>query len=136
MTRLARNLGRLSAQPIPCAAHGFDEVGAADGGEGFAQAFDVDVDRAFLDEDVVAPDPVEQLGAAVHAFGVASRKCSSLNSVAPSFTSPLPVTRCVAGSSRSGPTSTGLSSASSELHRGETHAQIAISSSVENGLVR
>ena len=30
----------------------------------------MDVDGALLDEDVVAPDPVEQLGAAVHALGM------------------------------------------------------------------
>ena len=60
--------------------------------------------------------------------GWLSRKWSSLNSVAPIFTSrPCPVTRCVAGSSRSGPTSTGLSSASGDLpaqHRADPRHQL------------
>ena len=38
--------------------------------ERLAQALDVDVDRALLDEDMVAPDPVEQLRPAVHALGM------------------------------------------------------------------
>ena len=42
----------------------------AEGLERLAQAPDVDVDRALLDVDVVAPDLVEQLRAAVHALGV------------------------------------------------------------------
>ena len=38
--------------------------------ERLAQALDVHVDRALLDEHVVAPDAVEQLRAAVHALGM------------------------------------------------------------------
>jgi hypothetical protein len=57
------------------------------GVERFAQPLDMDIDRAFLDEDVVAPDPVEQLVRLCTRSGWLSRKWSSLNSVAPIFTS-------------------------------------------------
>ena len=42
----------------------------ASGTQRLAQALDVHVDRALFDEDVVAPDTIEQLCAAVHALGV------------------------------------------------------------------
>jgi len=51
-------------------AHGFDERGAVGRRQRLAQALDVHVDGALLDEDVVAPDAVQQLRARVHAVGV------------------------------------------------------------------
>ena len=62
--------GRTSAldsgNAIARAADGFDHVRRIV--HRFAQAFDVHVDRAFFNGYVVAPDAIQQLGAAVHAF--------------------------------------------------------------------
>ena len=53
------------AHPIPDAAHGGDEVGRARVvGELAAQIGDVDVDEVVVAEPVLAPDALEQLGAA------------------------------------------------------------------------
>ena len=59
---------RLRRQAVAGAAHGFDQH--AGHAQRLAQALDMHVHRALLDEDVVAPHLVEQLAAAVHALGV------------------------------------------------------------------
>lgn len=46
-----------------------------------AQAADMDVDGALLDEHMIAPDLVEQHGAIEHALLVVMKKCSRRNSV-------------------------------------------------------
>ena len=58
----------LGCQAVASAPYGFHHH--APRTQRLAQAFDVDVHRAFLDEDVVAPHLVEQLRAAVHPFGM------------------------------------------------------------------
>src|ERR1051325_9907820 len=58
----------LLRQAIARAAHGLDHAGALHRVERLAQALDVDVDGALLDEHMVAPHTVEQLRAAVHAL--------------------------------------------------------------------
>src|SRR6476646_4705583 len=55
-------------EPVPAAANGFDHPVGAERLERHAQAADVHVDRALLDIDVIAPDQVEQLRAAVDAL--------------------------------------------------------------------
>ncbi|ABA47730.1 hypothetical protein BURPS1710b_1624 [Burkholderia pseudomallei 1710b] len=65
--RAARPL-RVFREPVAAAAHGFDHSIAAGGLERGAQPLDVHVDRALLDEHMVAPDLIEQLRAAVHAL--------------------------------------------------------------------
>src|SRR3984957_3574654 len=52
------------------AAHGADRIGGAAAIERLAQAADMDVDGAFVDIDVAAPDAVEQLLAREHAAGI------------------------------------------------------------------
>src|SRR5437588_576495 len=61
-------------QRIARAAHGADRVLLAAWIEQLAQAADVDVDGAFVDIDVAAPDAVEQLLAAEHAAGMLEEK--------------------------------------------------------------
>ena len=53
-----------SAQAVAAAAHGLDQRSCPVGASACAQPADVHVDRALLDEHVVAPDLVEQLRAA------------------------------------------------------------------------
>src|SRR5690606_4552045 len=50
---------------IAGAADGADRVGFATAVEGAAEAADVDVDGAFVDIDVIAPDAIEQLFARI-----------------------------------------------------------------------
>src|SRR4051794_32768723 len=57
--------GSIAAQPVAGAAHRIDQAVVAGGLERLAQAPDMDVYRALLDEDMIAPDLVEQLGARV-----------------------------------------------------------------------
>src|SRR5206468_7813769 len=64
--RSGRHRIRLPREAVADAAHGLDQRGAAHRAERIAQPLDVHVDRALLDEHVVAPDTVEQLLAAVH----------------------------------------------------------------------
>jgi hypothetical protein len=64
----------LRSQPIACTTNRFDQIRAAHRAEGLAQALHVHVDRAFLDEDVVTPDTIEQLGSTVHTFGMGHQK--------------------------------------------------------------
>src|SRR5206468_7357807 len=61
-------------QGIARAAHGADRVLFATGIEQFAQTADVDVDGAFVDIDVAAPDAVEQLLTAEDAAGMLEEK--------------------------------------------------------------
>jgi hypothetical protein len=58
---------RLRGDAVAGAAHGLHQ--RAGRAQRLAQALDVHVDRALLDEHVVAPDLVQQLLAAVHALG-------------------------------------------------------------------
>src|SRR5689334_2568971 len=67
-----------SREPVAGAADGLDHVLAFDRRERLAQPLDVDVDRALLDEHVVAPDAVEQLRAAVDALGVRHQEVQQL----------------------------------------------------------
>src|SRR5438874_5859250 len=61
-----RGDGELAAEAITDAAHRLEKVLVARGLERLAEPPDMHVDRALLDVDVVAPDLVEQLRAAVH----------------------------------------------------------------------
>jgi hypothetical protein len=61
---------RLQVQRVARGADGAYGVGGLVGGEGAAQAADMDVDRAGLDVDVRAPDRVQQLFAGEHPAGV------------------------------------------------------------------
>src|SRR4051812_6340639 len=56
--------------PVAGTADGLDQRRRLDRRQRLAQALDVDIDGALLDEDVVAPDAVEQLPAAVDALRV------------------------------------------------------------------
>src|SRR5262249_37853277 len=58
---------RACRETIARAAHGLDEPIVPEFLERLAKPADVHVDRAFLDVDVAAPNPVEQLVALVHA---------------------------------------------------------------------
>ncbi len=49
----------LGRQPITCAPNGFDHHAGSP--QGLAQAFDMHIDRALLDEHMVAPHFVQQL---------------------------------------------------------------------------
>ena len=107
-TRLSPNAGTAapcagtSRYPLPRTVS--ISRSAAERLERDAQAADVDVDRALLDVDVVAPDLSSSCARLCTRSGRAIRKCSSRNSVGPSATSrPATVTRCVAGSSLSAP---------------------------------
>jgi hypothetical protein len=60
----------VQCQAVACAAHALQHVRALDGRQGSPEALNVDVHRALLNEDMVTPDAVEQLGAAVHALRV------------------------------------------------------------------
>ena len=60
---------RRRDEPVAAAAHGFDHPVRAERLQREAQPADVDVDRALLDVDVIAPHLVEQLRARVHALG-------------------------------------------------------------------
>src|SRR5882762_2777230 len=62
-------LSRFS-QSISAAAHGIDELVVPGRLQLLAQAPDMHVDGALLDEYVVAPDLVEELGARVDALGM------------------------------------------------------------------
>ena len=65
----------------------------------------MDVDGALLDEDMIAPDPVERRARVCTRSGFFMRKCSSLNSVGPTLSSaPLVADAVVAASSTSSPT--------------------------------
>jgi len=55
---------RLGAQAVPDSADGLDQRVMAGRRERLAQSANVDVDRPLFDEDVVAPDLVEELAAA------------------------------------------------------------------------
>ena len=57
----------IGAEAVPRAAHRVDQAVVAGRLERLAQAPDVHVDRALLDEHVVAPDMVEQLRAGIDA---------------------------------------------------------------------
>ncbi len=70
--------GTSAREPIARAAHGFDHGRSARRLERVTQALDVHVDRALFDEDVVAPDAVEQLRARVHALGVRHQEVQQL----------------------------------------------------------
>src|SRR5579885_2588278 len=59
---------------ITDAAHGLDEMIIALAAQHLSQAADVHVHRALVDIDLVAPDLVEQLAAAVHAFRMGDEK--------------------------------------------------------------
>ena len=95
-----------AGQAVAGAAHGLDH--ARRRRQRLAQALDVHVDRALLDEDVVAPHLVEQLRAAVHALGVLHQVVQQLElgRARPSAALPCQVTRCVAASSASSPIAT------------------------------
>ncbi len=56
------------SEPVAAAAHRLDEAVLSERLERLAQAPDVDVDRALLDIDVVAPHVVQQLRARMHAL--------------------------------------------------------------------
>ena len=65
-----RRLDRqVAPEAVAHAAHGFEQVLVAGGLEGLAQAADVHVDGTLFHVDVVAPDLVEQLRAAIDAAG-------------------------------------------------------------------
>src|SRR4051812_40943628 len=64
--RHGRGIARTH-EPIPGAAHRLDQAVDMERLERDAKTPDVHVDGALLDVDVVAPDHVEQLRAAVHA---------------------------------------------------------------------
>ena len=59
-------LGQTVASPT----HGLDQAGSLHWTERFSQAFDVDVDGAFFNEDMIAPHAVQQLRPAVHPLRV------------------------------------------------------------------
>src|SRR4029077_18625675 len=67
---VSRALHEAVVERIAGAAHGADRVGGAAPVERLAQAADMDVDSAFVDVDVAAPDAVEQLLAREHAAGI------------------------------------------------------------------
>src|SRR5262249_39205509 len=60
-------LAEAVIERVAGAAHGADRVGGAPAIESLAQPPDVHVDRTFVDVDVAAPDPVEQLLARKYA---------------------------------------------------------------------
>src|SRR5712664_2122176 len=62
--------GRVTTEAIARSAHRFDQPIVAGRCERLAQPADVDVHGALLDEDMGAPDFVEQLSAAIHALNV------------------------------------------------------------------
>src|SRR6266704_4435546 len=66
--RLKVELCRHAPEAITGSAHRFHQRVVFGGFERLAQPAYVHVDRPFLDEDVIAPDLVEQLGAAVDAL--------------------------------------------------------------------
>ena len=53
----------VAGEPVASAANGLDQLVVSGGLQGHSQAAYVDIDGAFLDEDVVAPYVIEQLGA-------------------------------------------------------------------------
>src|ERR1700688_2046764 len=65
-------------QAVAQAAHRLDQVLRIDRHQGLAQPQDVNVDGALLDEDMVAPDVVEQLAAREHALRMADEKGQQL----------------------------------------------------------
>src|SRR3972149_1740843 len=60
----------LVRETIANAAHGLDESIEAMGGQGPAQAADMDVDRPLPDEAILPPALLQQLGAAVYPLGM------------------------------------------------------------------
>src|SRR5688572_911600 len=66
----ARSRLSIGAEAVAGAAHRVDEAVVAGGLERLAQAPDVHVDRALLDEHVVAPHVIEELRAGVDALWV------------------------------------------------------------------
>ena len=98
-----RNLCR---EAVAAAAHRFDVGVVAAGLQRLAQAADMDVDGAFLDEHVVAPDRSSSCERENTRSGCVMKKCSRRNSVGPICSDwLLPDRRCVTGSSFRPPTS-------------------------------
>mmetsp|Transcript_53282 Transcript_53282/g.124970 ORF Transcript_53282/g.124970 Transcript_53282/m.124970 type:complete len:398 (-) Transcript_53282:451-1644(-) len=60
----------LLGQAVTGATDGLDHARALHALQRFAQALDMNVDRALLDEHMVTPDAVQQLRTAVHTLGV------------------------------------------------------------------
>src|SRR6059058_412198 len=59
-----------AAEAVTHSAHGLDQTFVAAGGEDLSHSADVDVHGALLHEDVIPPDFVEKLGAAVDPIRV------------------------------------------------------------------
>src|SRR3954470_13093671 len=75
----------LRQEAVSGAADGLDEVVVAAGLEGVAKAPDMDVHRAVLDEDVVAPDVVQDLRASVDAVGMGHEEMEQVELGGPHF---------------------------------------------------
>ena len=60
----------LCGKPVTRPAHRFDVPVVVSRFQGFSQPADMDVHGAFFDENMVAPDLVEQLCTGVHPFGM------------------------------------------------------------------
>lgn len=63
-----RGLVHVLTEAVACTAHGLDH--ATSFAQGFAQAFDVHVYRAFFNIGMLAPYVMQQFRAAVYPFGV------------------------------------------------------------------
>jgi len=129
--------GRTSAldsgNAIARAADGFDHVRRIV--HRFAQAFDVHVDRAFFNGYVVAPDAIQQLGAAVHAFCMLHQIVQQLEFGRAQMDGPIGVLHAVrCGVEREIAKRDVVSAASGVLRRKIARTR-ARSSLVENGLL-
>src|SRR5258708_31878162 len=74
---MAPSLAR-GEEPVSRAAYGLDEALVAARRERLAQAPDVHVDSAVLDEHVISPHLVEDLRAPIHAIGVGHEEVQQL----------------------------------------------------------
>ena len=66
----ARTSGRFAQESVPHSAHGFDHSLVTAWGEHLPNSANVDIHSALLHKNVVAPDFVQKLGAAVNPVGV------------------------------------------------------------------